>query len=64
VPEVLKVDDLAARWGTTVTNIYTLRSIGECPPAFKVGRQLRFRLTDVVAWEDAHLTSAPPNRLA
>jgi predicted DNA-binding transcriptional regulator AlpA len=52
---LLSLDDLCARWQTTKSSIYGRRYLGKCPPAVKIGRALRFRLQDVLAWEQAHL---------
>jgi predicted DNA-binding transcriptional regulator AlpA len=54
----LSVEDLAARWKRPAKVVYGLRYRGEAPPAIRIGRELRFRLSDVVAWEDARLAAA------
>jgi predicted DNA-binding transcriptional regulator AlpA len=51
----LTVDDLADRWSTTAAVIYGMRHKSQCPPAIRVGKQLRWRLEDVEQWETAHL---------
>jgi predicted DNA-binding transcriptional regulator AlpA len=53
--QLLDAKGLAARWGVPVQTIYGLRYRGEAPRAMKVGRELRWRLPDVEAWENAHL---------
>jgi predicted DNA-binding transcriptional regulator AlpA len=49
--EFLGTDELAERWDTSVRVIYGMRYRGEGPPALRIGRELRFRLSDVEAWE-------------
>lgn len=51
----LSTKDLALRWGMSVPTIHHLRHRGEAPPAILVGRELRFRLSDVEGWERARL---------
>jgi predicted DNA-binding transcriptional regulator AlpA len=55
----LSIEDLATRLGVRVPAIYGQRYRGEGPPAMKVGRCLRFRLSDVEAWEDERIEAAP-----
>jgi len=38
--------------------LYSLRSAGTAPPAFRVGKFLLFRQSDVLAWLEAHADSA------
>lgn len=49
----LDVNGLAERWHVDPQVIYGLRYRGEAPPAIRVGRELRFSLLDVEAWETA-----------
>lgn len=58
--EYLDVGALAARWSTKPKVIYGLRYRGEAPPAIRVGRELRFRVTDVEAWESQHRDNGGP----
>jgi predicted DNA-binding transcriptional regulator AlpA len=51
--QFLDVPQLADRWGVSVKVVYGLRYRNDCPPAVRIGRELRWRLEDVVAWEDA-----------
>lgn len=48
----LTVPELAARWKRRPESIYWLRARGEGPVATRIGRELRFRLADVEAWEE------------
>ncbi|MDF1605915.1 helix-turn-helix domain-containing protein [Nocardioides sp. YIM 152315] len=47
---VLSISELAADLGVSVQAIYDLRSQGRGPRGFRVGRQLRFRISEVEAW--------------
>lgn len=47
---VLTLSQLAAQLGVTVQTLYDLRSQGRGPRGFRVGRELRFRVSEVDAW--------------
>ena len=47
---VLSISELAADLGVSVQAIYDLRSQGRGPRGFRVGRELRFRVSEVEAW--------------
>lgn len=47
---VLSISELAADLGVSVQAIYDLRSQGRGPRGFRVGRELRFRISEVEAW--------------
>lgn len=48
---LLTPDDLAAVLGIQKRSIYVVRAQGgNLPPAIKLGRRLRFRPDDVLAW--------------
>lgn len=47
---VLTLSQLADQLGVTVQTLYDLRSQGRGPRGFRVGRELRFRVTEVDAW--------------
>jgi len=47
---VLTLAQLAAQLGVTVQTLYDLRSQGRGPRGFRVGRELRFRVSEVDAW--------------
>ncbi len=51
----LSPEDVADREGVPVTTVYQWRSRGTGPPGFRVGRHVRYRLADVVAWEERQL---------
>ncbi len=44
------VQDLAAYLRVPVNTVYKWRSAGDGPPGFRVGRHVRYRQEDVVAW--------------
>lgn len=50
----LSIEDLAARTGLPVQTIYTLRQKGKAPRGTRMGRQVRFHIDDVLAWEQQH----------
>lgn len=47
---VVTLSELAAQLGVSVQTLYDLRSQGRGPRGFRVGRELRFRVTEVEAW--------------
>lgn len=47
---LLDIEGLAEYLGITVGQIYSARHRGQMPPAFKVGRALRWRIEDVDEW--------------
>ncbi|MBA3233221.1 MAG: helix-turn-helix domain-containing protein [Propionibacteriales bacterium] len=47
---VLSLSELAARLCVSAQTIYDLRSQGRGPRGFRVGRQLRFRVSEIDAW--------------
>ena len=47
----LTVDDLAARYRVTETTIHNWRKRGAAPPSLRAGRQIRFPLEGILAWE-------------
>jgi hypothetical protein len=49
----LTPSELARRWTTTVQSLANMRYRGGGPRWIKVGRLVRYRLTDVEAYEDA-----------
>ena len=49
---VLTLSQLATQLGVTVQTLYDLRSQGRGPRGFRVGRELRFRVSEVDAWLD------------
>jgi excisionase family DNA binding protein len=47
---VLTLSELAARLCVSIQTLYDLRSQGRGPRGFRVGRQLRFRMSEIDAW--------------
>jgi predicted DNA-binding transcriptional regulator AlpA len=47
---VLTLSQLAAQLGVTVQTLYDLRCQGRGPRGFGVGRELRFRVSEIDAW--------------
>jgi excisionase family DNA binding protein len=47
---ILSLSELAARLRVSVQTIYDLRSQGRGPRGFHVGRELRFRASEIDAW--------------
>lgn len=50
--ESVSLTELADRLGCSAQTIYDLRSQGRGPRGFRVGRQLRFRVSEVEKWLD------------
>jgi excisionase family DNA binding protein len=50
IEPALSLSELAARLRVSVQTIYDLRSQGRGPRGFRVGRELRFRVSEVDAW--------------
>jgi predicted DNA-binding transcriptional regulator AlpA len=51
--QYLSVDDLAERYGVAVQTVYHWNHRRSGPRYIKVGRLPRYRLSDVIAWEDS-----------
>ncbi len=47
---VVTMSQLASQLGVSVQTIYDLRSQGRGPRGFRVGRELRFRLSEIDSW--------------
>jgi excisionase family DNA binding protein len=47
---LLKPDDLAEYLGVPVKTLYEWRSRGGGPPGIRIGRHLRYRMSDVQTW--------------
>jgi len=50
IEQILSMSELAARLRVSVQTIYDLRSRGRGPRGSRVGRELRFRLSEVDSW--------------
>lgn len=51
---LLSTDEVARLLVVPVATLYTWRYKGTGPKAFKVGKHLRYRLVDVLAWLEDH----------
>lgn len=56
---LLSIEDLAEYLGVPVTTIYDWRVDGKGPCGVRVGRHVKFTVTDVLAWIDNHRESRP-----
>jgi excisionase family DNA binding protein len=52
-PRHLSPDDLAEREGVSVTTVYQWNRLGTGPQYMRIGRHVRYRHADVIAWEDS-----------
>ncbi|MDQ3358192.1 MAG: helix-turn-helix domain-containing protein [Actinomycetota bacterium] len=50
IEQILSISELAARLRISVQTLYDLRRQGRGPRGFRVGRELRFRLSEVDSW--------------
>lgn len=65
-PFDLSIRDLAQRYNVTERAVRQWREDRTGPTGIKVGREVRFRRSDVIAWEQARIqpgADAPPRRL-
>lgn len=53
----LTITDLAEREGVPPATIYQWNSRGTGPRFMKIGRHVRYRLADVIAWENSRYAS-------
>ena len=51
---LIGVDELAVWLGVPIQTIYDWRLSGRAPRAHKIGKHLRFALSDVQAWLEEH----------
>jgi excisionase family DNA binding protein len=61
LPRLLSVRELAAYLDVPPSTVYLWRSEGRGPKGFRVGKQVRFRASEVEAWleEQAARASSP-----
>jgi predicted DNA-binding transcriptional regulator AlpA len=57
---LLTVDDLAARYQVTAATIYQWRYKGVGPVGIKEGKHVRYRLAQVLEWEERNADSSRP----
>lgn len=60
----LSVIDLAEREGVAVDTVYAWNRRGEGPKYMRIGRTCRYRLVDVIAWEETRIVDRDPNGAA
>jgi excisionase family DNA binding protein len=58
-PIFLTSVELAERWKVSRTTLWRLAQRGDSPPALRVGGSMRFRLSDIEAWEAANTVTGP-----
>lgn len=51
----LSPKELAERHGVPVSTVYHWRTYNKGPRALRVGKHLRYRIEDVLAWEESQL---------
>lgn len=52
---LLSVHDLAERWGMKAATLYTWRTYGKGPKGLKIGKFVRYQLSEVEAYEAEQL---------
>ena len=55
---MLRASELADRWGTSIGRLANMRSAGIGPKFVRIGSSIRYRVSDIEAYEDAN-TVAP-----
>ncbi len=61
---LLSTEDVARHLGVPVATLYAWRTRGEGPRAYRVGKHLRYRSADVVAWLERQADPAPASPAA
>lgn len=59
---LLTTAETAEMLGISKSSLYSLRYVGDAPPAIKVGSRLRWRRSDVEKWIDENLEERPSPR--
>jgi excisionase family DNA binding protein len=54
----LTIEQMAERWQKPLETMYKLRQRGKTPPAVKLGKTLRFHISDVESWEESQRREA------
>ncbi|QSZ47209.1 helix-turn-helix domain-containing protein [Arthrobacter sp. D5-1] len=54
----LTTQELADREGVSLQTVYTWRVHQKGPRAMRIGKYVRYRMADVLAWEEAQLDPA------
>lgn len=50
--------DLAEREGVPLETVYGWNKEGTAPPRMRLGRHVRYRLADVIAWENSRTVAS------
>lgn len=51
----MTVEEFAKREGVPIPTVYGWNSRGEGPKYLKIGRHVRYRVADVIAWENSRV---------
>jgi predicted DNA-binding transcriptional regulator AlpA len=54
----LSPEDLAEREGVPLETVYVWNKAGTAPPRMRIGRHVRYRLADVLTWEQSRMVTA------
>ena len=54
----LTLEELAEREGVPVQTVYGWNKTGSGPRYLKIGRHCRYRLADVIAWENSRVVTS------
>jgi len=57
---LLTTDQLAERWTCPLATGYAMNHKGTGPRRIRIGKHVRYRLSDVVAWENAQTVDPEP----
>ena len=57
LPQLLTSAELAERWGCSTGWLANMRSAGVGPTFLKLGSNVRYRVPDVIAYEDSCFTA-------
>jgi hypothetical protein len=57
LPQLLTSAELAERWGCSTGWLANMRSVGVGPPFLKLGSNVRYRVPDVIAYENSCCTA-------
>ena len=61
---LVNVQELADYLDVPVKTLYAWRYRCEGPPAFRVGRHLRYRWSDVERWIEGRVDTGPPGQVS
>jgi excisionase family DNA binding protein len=59
--QLLDLDWLSGYLGIPQRSLYNWRQRGEGPPAYRVGKHLRYRRSDIEAWLDSRRDDKGPS---